>query len=851
MANIPDSPRAQTRWLDDHSKALGGLETRLLGVQEKVMGLEGAAAAPPVMSAGGAMSAGAVAPLEAAPVGTVAAVSLANKAAAAPKKELKKGERRSSVQMMMESLTDGCESGEFVTQGKGEKEKQTFDEWAAFNTVSFRKDTEKDAMLFRTDENTDWSTWFTIESAPWFISCLVGVLTAMSGAFIEHVVEYFGNGRFGTLWGACLVLPEGVTQEQCDTGYYDGGPDGYMMKMYGYIALSTALAFISAAMTFKFAPMARGSGIPEIKTILGGFTMPQVLECNTLVIKILGLGLSVAAGLSCGKEGPLVHIACCWCNVICNCTARYSKNEGKKRELLSCACASGVAVAFGAPLGGTLFSLEEASTYFPMKTMLKAFTGAAVSAWTLEICHTNPKTGVGYLTMFNANYQVGPGLFEYPFFVFIGISGGCIGAVFVHYNIMIAKGRAPGSPWRKKLHIALEVGIISFLTAVTSYPNLWTRVISNSAIRAMFHNCANVPGQGVDPHAYMLDLCNPDDPSQPNLSMEICWGLLVAGVLRFVQMTFTFGCGAPSGLFIPSLYAGAALGRVFGIGVWLLNLKCDGGCFAPIVYPGIYSMMGAAAVLGGVCRVTISLVVIMFELTSGLQLIVPFMIVCILAKYSGDVFTPGIYDYCITIRKYPFLHEPDDVMFTTSAADLIDEDLEMLTPNLGTVYDFQKMLERAKYGGYPVVQSLEDPIFLGYIFTEAVKDYLALQCKNNVMINNTTRIIVGRYVESIPAGVFDLTADAALNLVDESVITVTMETKADMVHKLFRQMGNKVIIVKKEGYVAGLITKKSFIRHMEKLHAAHAEGAPPPAEAAAKAAPGKAGRRASVLKAAS
>merc|ERR1719473_312379 len=109
--------------------------------------------------------------------------------------------------------------------------------------------------------------------------------------------------------------------------------------------------------------------------------------------------------------------------------------------------------------------------------------------------------------------------------------------------------------------------------------------------------------------------------------------------------------------------------------------------------------MGAAAVLGGVCRVTISLVVIMFELTNGLQLIVPFMIVCILAKYTGDIFTPGIYDYCITVRKYPFLHEPDDVLFSTKAADLLDEDLEMLTPNLGSIKDFVYFLENAKYSG--------------------------------------------------------------------------------------------------------------------------------------------------------
>merc|ERR1719223_763819 len=97
---------------------------------------------------------------------------------------------------------------------------------------------------------------------------------------------------------------------------------------------------------------------------------------------------------------------------------------------------------------------------------------------------------------------------------------------------------------------------------------------------------------------------------------------------------------------------------------------------ASVVYPGMYAMLGAAAVLGGVCRVTISLVVIMFELTGGIQLIVPFMVVCLLAKWVGDQFEEGIYDYCIAIRKYPFLHEPDEVTFHTNAGQVMDEAID-------------------------------------------------------------------------------------------------------------------------------------------------------------------------------
>merc|ERR1719498_1244874 len=89
------------------------------------------------------------------------------------------------------------------------------------------------------------------------------------------------------------------------------------------------------------------------------------------------------------------------------------------------------------------------------------------------------------------------------------------------------------------------------------------------------------------------------------------------------------------------------------------------------------------------------------------------------------------------------------------------------------------------------------------------------------MIHPSTRIVIGRHLKEVPLGVFDLTADRSKNLVDESIVQVTLETPADVVHKIFRQLGNKVIVVVDKMHVAGLITKKSFIRHMEELHAAH------------------------------
>lgn len=116
------------------------------------------------------------------------------------------------------------------------------------------------------------------------------------------------------------------------------------------------MAVYSALLVKHFAPYAAGSGIAEVKTILAGFVIKGFLGLSTLVIKTLGLVcggeagilhigpwhyneaitsqvLSVASGLSLGKEGPMVHVAACVGNLMCGLFAKYRYNEAKKREV--------------------------------------------------------------------------------------------------------------------------------------------------------------------------------------------------------------------------------------------------------------------------------------------------------------------------------------------------------------------------------------------------------------------------------------------------------------------------------------------------------------------------------------
>lgn len=61
------------------------------------------------------------------------------------------------------------------------------------------------------------------------------------------------------------------------------------------------------------------------------------------------------------------------------------------------------------------------------------------------------------------------------------------------------------------------------------------------------------------------------------------------------------------------------------------------GTTARCVTPGLYAVIGAAAVMGGVTRITISMVVIMVEVTGGLQYIVPLMAAVMTSKWVGDI----------------------------------------------------------------------------------------------------------------------------------------------------------------------------------------------------------------------
>ena len=112
-------------------------------------------------------------------------------------------------------------------------------------------------------------------------------------------------------------------------------------------------------------------------------------------------------------------------------------------------------------------------------------------------------------------------------------------------------------------------------------------------------------------------------------------------------MVCTYGIHVPAGLFVPSLLLGATYGR-------LLHLILD-TWFHSQSDIRLYALIGAASVLGGITRMTISLTVILMECTGNVQLGLPLLVTLFAARFVGNCFNEGIYDEHVHISHYPFL----------------------------------------------------------------------------------------------------------------------------------------------------------------------------------------------------
>ncbi|KAG0647681.1 Chloride transporter -3 [Hyphodiscus hymeniophilus] len=654
---------------------------------------------------------------------------------------------------------------------------------------------------------------FLDASQIWVVLILTGIATGIFAAGIDVVSDWLADLKTGY----CKAGLDGghfyLNKAFCCTGYEEwaacqdwvpwsealhinsaGGK--WFIEYWFFIAFSIVFALSASILVKEYALYAKHSGIPEIKTVLGGFVIRRFMGTWTLVIKSLGLCLAVASGMWLGKEGPLVHVACCCANLFMKLFGNIDGNEARKREVLSAAAAAGISVAFGSPIGGVLFSLEQLSYYFPDKTMWQSFVCAMTAAVMLQAF--DPFRS-GKLVLYQVTYTTGWHGFEMIPFAILGVLGGIYGGLFIKVNMKVAEWKK-GATWLPG-PIA-QVMIVALLTALINYPNFYMRAQSSELVYSLFAECSEILDD-------QFGLCKTGAATAGTIFL-----LLFAAILGFFLASITFGLQIPAGIILPSMAVGALLGRAIGIitEIWVHNhpnffpfASCEPD--VPCVTPGTYAIIGAAAALGGVTRMTVSIVVIMFELTGALTYVLPIMIAVMVSKWVGDAFGKrGIYESWIHFNEYPFLDNSDENQIPDIPVRQIMtriEDLVVLTATGHTIESLTNVLATHPYRGFPVISDPRDAKLLGYISRAELTYNLHTSTQPPRSLPPETESFFSHQPLADPRTTLDLRP-----WMDQTPITLPSRSNLLLTANYFQKLGLRYVLYSDQGVLQGLLTKK-------------------------------------------
>lgn len=481
-----------------------------------------------------------------------------------------------------------------------------------------------------------------------------------------------------------------------------------------------------------------------------------------------------------------------------------------------------MAVAFGSPIGGVLFSLEEMASHFPLKTLWRSYFCALIA--TAVLAAMNPFR-TGQLVMFSVKYDRDWHFFEILFYIILGIFGGVYGALMI-------KGHLAVQTFRKKYlakYAIPEAVILAGITALLCYPNLFLRVDMTEMMEMLFRECEG----DYDYHG----LCEPS-----NRLLNIV-SLCIATILRSLLVALSYGVKVPAGIFVPSMAIGASFGRMIGILVeWLHASFPDSSFFSacdpdvPCITPGTYAFLGAGAALSGIMHLTISVTVIMFELTGALTYILPSMIVIGVTKAVGDRLShAGIADVMIQFNGYPFLDTKEEHNFGVPASQAMTPTSSLrLLPATGLeVKAAQKLLDDTSYSGFPIVEDLTSKVIIGYIGRIELAYALSKSRKQGLTTGPTAtcsfvKLVTEDNMESPTSAIrtavtFDDMAATVVDLsayIDNAPITVHPRLPLETTMELFSKMGPRVILVDHHGRLEGLITVKDCLRYQVRAEAA-------------------------------
>uniref|UniRef100_A0A0K0FPF4 Chloride channel protein n=1 Tax=Strongyloides venezuelensis TaxID=75913 RepID=A0A0K0FPF4_STRVS len=546
----------------------------------------------------------------------------------------------------------------------------------------------------------------------WLFLGMLGVAMASCSFCVDNLIELLQHAH--------LLLLNNVENSIVLTGFQK--PILTYIVWAGYCVLLTTTC---AVIVHFLGPQAIGSGIPEMKTILRGILLKEYLSRRTLLSKIIGLTLSLGSGLPIGKEGPFVHIASILADqmskIVHNKHSIYS-NEARRTEMLAAGCAVGVACTFSAPVGGVLFSIEVTSVYFAVRNYWRGFFAAACAATVFRILRvvlsdTMLTVVAFYQTSFPREAFVP---IEMLVFALMGVIAGIFGALFIMLQrqlvSIVRKLNSLSNGFLSK-HYWIYPIVISLIISTLTFPKGYGSFIAgekrfSGALKDFFNNCTFISDYNETNYCGYEFL---QSWQGKDLQNNIFFVLITYQITYFFLSAVASTIPVPSGIFMPVFVIGASFGRTIGeLMASYFPLGIDGHGDI-LIYPGVYAVVGAAAFCGAVTH-TVSVAVIVFELTGQLMYILPVMIAVLIANAICAYLQPSIYDSIIQAKNLPYL---PDIPSTSSyfhgimVQQFMVKKIAYLTQTC-TYKEIQDLLfTYPKLKSFPIVDGKDSMILLG------------------------------------------------------------------------------------------------------------------------------------------
>jgi len=337
-----------------------------------------------------------------------------------------------------------------------------------------------------------------------------------------------------------------------------------------FVFISTPFFFLlSWWMVKKFAPTAKGSGIPQVMAAIELSTpsrrhlVSRFLSLRIIVIKVLASCAKVLGGGVSGREGPTIQISASIFNQIHRWLPPWWPHISQ-RNILIAGAASGLAAAFNTPLGGIIFAIEELSK-FPIKYYKYPLFIAIIIAGLTAQGFAGPYLYLGY-----------------PKTTFSGF--GVYGGIFVVAAVC---------GWAGAKSCKLMIGFMGFMEKQKTDLHQGALVVGFSLITAtaIYYLGEEVMGSGKE---YMTRLLFTQDKSTE-------WYM---PLMRSLGLVNSFSLGGAGGVFAPSLSSGASIGAFIAE---LFNLNGNNA--------NILILVGMAGFLTSVTRAPFTSTIIIFEMT--------------------------------------------------------------------------------------------------------------------------------------------------------------------------------------------------------------------------------------------